>query len=105
MNASVVNETIESDRKPLPTTTVMKFNEKQLAFACAILWGASMLVMGVANVIWHGYGQGFLDVIASVYPGYHAVGSFLEVMIGTMYGILDGLVGGFVFAWLYNRLS
>ena len=83
----------------------MKFNEKQLAFACAILWGASMLVMGLANLVWHGYGQDFLNVMASVYPGYHAVGTLPQVAIGTAYGLVDGLVGGFVFAWLYNHLT
>lgn len=104
MSANVVNKIIENDQRSSTTTSVMKFNEKQLAVACAILWGASLLVMGVANIAWHGYGQAFLDVIASVYPGYHAGGSFLQVLIGTMYGVVDGLVGGFVFGWLYNRL-
>lgn len=74
MSANVVNKIIENDQRSSTTTSVMKFNEKQLAVACAILWGASLLVMGVANIAWHGYGQAFLDVIASVYPGYHAGG-------------------------------
>jgi hypothetical protein len=83
----------------------MKFNERQLALACGILWGAAMLVMGLANMAWNGYGQEFLKLMASVYPGYHGAGSLLQVLIGTGYGIVDGLVGGFVFGWLYNRLT
>jgi hypothetical protein len=83
----------------------MKFDEKGLALACAILWGAAMLFMCVANMVWSGYGQEFLKVMASVYPGYHAVGNISQVVIGTVYGILDGLAGGFVFGWLYNRLA
>ena len=83
----------------------MKFNERQLALACAILWGAAMLLMGVANMVWSGYGQDFLKVMASVYPGYHAVANLSQVVIGTVYGVVDGLVGGFVFGWLYNRLT
>ncbi len=47
----------------------MKFNIKALALACAILWGLVMLVMGLANLIWSGYGQQFLQTIASVYFG------------------------------------
>lgn len=83
----------------------MKFDEKGLALACAILWGAVMLFMGVANMVWSGYGQEFLKMMASVYPGYHAVAKLSQVVTGTLYGILDGLVGGFVFAWLYNRMT
>ena len=102
---NVVNKGMESDRNNSPITAVMKFNEKQLAVACAILWGACMLVIGLANIAWRGYGQDFLNVMASVYPGYHAAGSLLQVAIGTMYGFGDGLVGGFIFGWLYNHLT
>lgn len=73
--------------------------------ASGILWGVAMLSMGVANLIWSSYGQQFLQLMASVYPGYHANRSFAEVIVGTLYGFVDGLVGGAVFAWLYNRLA
>jgi hypothetical protein len=51
----------------------MKFSIRGLALACAILWGVTMLGMGLANLIWSGYGQQFLQTMASVYPGYHAL--------------------------------
>jgi len=82
----------------------MKFNIKALALASAILWGFAMLVMGLANSIWGSYGQ-FLQMMSSVYPGYHATRSIAEVIVGTLYGAGDGLVGGAVFAWLYNRFA
>jgi len=80
----------------------MKVNTKALAFACAILWGAAMLVMTLANLLWGNYGQDFLQFMASVYPGYHASRSIGEVIVGTLYGVTDGLIGGAVLAWLYN---
>jgi hypothetical protein len=80
----------------------MKFSVKGLARASGILWGAAMLGMGLANLIWSGYGQQFLQTMASVYFGYHATRSIAEVIIGAFYGFVDGLVGGAVFAWLYN---
>jgi len=43
--------------------------------------------------------------MSSVYPGYHATRSIAEVIVGTLYGVVDGLVGGAVFAWLYNQLA
>ncbi len=80
----------------------MKLNTKALALASAILWGLAMLLMSLANLIWGSYGQ-FLQIMSSVYPGYHATRSIAEVIVGTLYGAGDGLVGGAVFAWLYNQ--
>lgn len=83
----------------------MKFSPRGLAVASAILWGFAMLVVGLANLIWGGYGQQFLQMMSSVYPGYHATRSIVEVIVGTLYGAVDGLIGGVVFAWLYNQFA
>ena len=83
----------------------MKFSTKGLALASGILWGLAMLVMGLANLVWGSYGQQFLQLMASVYPGYHATRSIAEVIVGTLYGAVDGFVGGAVFAWLYNQFA
>ena len=80
----------------------MKLNPKALAITAALFWGATLLLTGIANLIWHGYGQAFLDLMASCYPGYHATASFGSVIVGTLYALLDGLIAGWVFAWLYN---
>ncbi|MGH9607488.1 MAG: hypothetical protein ACRD3N_17500 [Terracidiphilus sp.] len=80
----------------------MKLNVKALAFAGAILWGGCVLLMGIANLIWAGYGVQFLEWLASFYPGYHATRNFGEVVIVTLYALADGLIGGAIFAWLYN---
>jgi hypothetical protein len=81
----------------------MKFSVKGLALASGILWGAAILGMGLANLVWGSYGQQFLQLMASVYPGYHATRGIGEVIIGALYGFVDGLIGGAVFAWLYNQ--
>ena len=83
----------------------MKINTKALAMASGILWGLAMLGMGLANLIWSGYGQQFLQTMSSVYPGYHATRSIAEVVVGTLYGVVDGFVAGAVFAWLYNQFA
>ena len=81
----------------------MKLDVKAVAVVLALAWGIlGMFVTGLANLIWPGYGQAFLDVMASLYPGYTATASFGQVIIGVLYGILDGAVAGAVFAWLYN---
>jgi membrane protease YdiL (CAAX protease family) len=83
----------------------MKFNTRALALTSAILWGLAMLGMGLANLIWASYGHQFLQMMASIYPGYHATRSVPELIVGTLYGFVDGLIGGAVFAWLYNQFA
>ncbi|HUK24052.1 MAG TPA: hypothetical protein VLV49_05690 [Terriglobales bacterium] len=83
----------------------MKLNVKALALTGAIFWGACMLGMTLANLAWGNYGREFLEFMASIYPGYHATRSIGEVIVGTLYGATDGLIGGAIFAWLYNILT
>ncbi|MFZ0540355.1 MAG: bacteriophage holin [Candidatus Sulfotelmatobacter sp.] len=83
----------------------MKLNTKALALTSAILWGLAMLVTSLANLIWGNFGEQFLQTMSSVYPGYHATRSITEVIVGTLYGAVDGFVGGAVFAWLYNQFA
>jgi hypothetical protein len=68
----------------------MKLNVKALALTAGIVWALAVLLVGAANLLWSGYGGAFLQLMASVYPGYHATGS------------VDGAVCGLVFGWLYN---
>ena len=83
----------------------MKLDLKAMALTIGLVWGAAMFLAGVANLTWDGYGEDFLDLMASVYPGYDATASFGQVIIGTLYGLVDGAVGGAIVAWLYNRLA
>lgn len=83
----------------------MKFNIKALVLTVAILWGVAVFLTGIANLIWSGYGNTFLNCVASIYPGYHATGSFGDLIVGTLYALVDGAVAGLVFGWLYNLLG
>lgn len=80
----------------------MKLNVRALAFSAALIWGILMLLAGLANLIWPSYGREFLQMMSSVYPGYHATRSFGQVIVGTLYGLVDGAGGGAILAWLYN---
>jgi hypothetical protein len=83
----------------------MKFNIGALSLAVGLFWGGAILLVGVSNLIWPEYGRAFLQLAASLYPGYAAGATFGQVVIGTLYGLVDGAIGGAVFAWLYNWLS
>lgn len=83
----------------------MKLSLGALAITVAILWGGAVLVCGILNLIWPSYGVAFLQVVSSIYPGYHATRSLGSVVIGMLYAILDGAVCGLLFGWLYNRFA
>ncbi len=83
----------------------MKLNLKALALTAAILWAGSILMVGLANMVWPNYGKLFLEILSSIYPGYHVTGSIGSVLVGTGYGIVDGAIGGAIFAALYNKLT
>jgi len=75
---------------------------KGLAFAAGILWAAAVFLVGIGNLLWPSYGVAFLEVVRSIYPGYAGTAGFPGVLVGSLYALLDGLIGGAVFAWLYN---
>ena len=82
----------------------MGLNLKALATALGVGWGAGVFLVGLAHLVWPGYGTAFLDFVASIYPGYH-VGGFGTVIVGTLYAVLDGAVCGLIIGWVYNAVS
>ena len=83
----------------------MRLNTVAMAVAFGIFCGACVLVVGIANMIWPSYGQAFLQICAAIYPGYHSGTGVGSVIIGTIYALIDGFVGGAIFGWLYNLLA
>ena len=83
----------------------MQLNTAAMAVAFGIFWGACVLLLGLANMIWADYGRTVLQICASIYPGYHPGTGVGSVVIGTIYALIDGCVGGAILAWLYNRFA
>ena len=83
----------------------MRLNVTALGLTLGLIWGGAILVVGVANMIWPGYGGNFLDLTASIYPGHHPGSGVGSVIAGTLYGFVDGAIGGAVSGWLYNTLA
>jgi hypothetical protein len=82
----------------------MRLNVKGLAIASGLVWAGCVFCVGLAHLIWPGYGGAFLELASSIYPGY-MIGGFGSVIVGALYAFLDGAFGGAVFAWLYNAFS
>ena len=83
----------------------MKFDIKALALTAGLFWGLAILIVALANLVWPPYGRAFLDLSASIYPGYRPGTGFGSVITGTLYALVDGAICGALFAWLYNILS
>ena len=83
----------------------MKLSPQAMALTCGILLGGSILLVGVARLLAPGYGEDYLEVFAAIYPGFGEEGGFVNILIGTVWGFVDGLILGFLVAWLYNRFS
>ena len=83
----------------------MKLNIKALGITAAVFWGISILFIALLNMMWPGYGQAVLDLVASIYPGYDGTASIGQALIGTGYGVVDGFIGGAIFAWVYNQFA
>lgn len=83
----------------------MRLDPRALATVGAVLVGGTLLVAGMTNLVVTGYGLALLDVAASIYPGYHGPTGIVSVLVVTLYGLADGAIGGWIVAWLYNRLA
>jgi hypothetical protein len=83
----------------------MRINVIALSIAAGLIWGAAIFIVAFAHSIWPSYGGAFLELAASIYSGYDADPGIGSIIIGTLYGLVDGAIAGAVFGWLYNFLS
>lgn len=80
----------------------MQLSVKALTIVAAVLWGGGILLTGLINLAVPTYGVECLRLMSSVYPGFHGSRTFVDVLVGTGYGVVDGAIAGFLFGWLYN---
>ncbi|MBU2101376.1 hypothetical protein KKH05_01515, partial [Patescibacteria group bacterium] len=72
----------------------MRLDSKTFGMACGVIWGGLMALMTILNLIplFGGYAGEMLLVFGGIYPGYDI--SWLGVIVGGLYGFVDGFVGG-----------
>ena len=80
----------------------MSLNIKAMALTIGAVWGGSFLFTGLANLVVETYGIAYLELGASIYPGYNGPAGFGSVIVVTLYAVLDGAVVGAILAWIYN---
>jgi hypothetical protein len=80
----------------------MKLNIKAFALACGLIWGLGLFLLTWWIIAFEG-ATGDVTFIGRVYRGYSI--SPAGSIYGLLWALVDGAVGGAIFAWLYNLLS
>lgn len=80
----------------------MKLDIKAFALACGIIWGLGVFLLTWWVIAFEG-ASGDRTLIGLVYRGYSL--SPAGSVVGLVWGFFDGVVGGALFAWLYNLLA
>lgn len=80
----------------------MKLNVKAFALTCGLIWGLGLFCLTWWIILWDGQ-ISEPNLIARVYRGYAITP--LGSLIGLAWALVDGAVGGAIFAWLYNLLA
>jgi hypothetical protein len=80
----------------------MRLNVKAFALTAGLFWGSGLFFIAWWIMFFEG-ATGEPTLIGQIYRGYSIspVGS----LIGLGWGVVDGLVGGAVFSWLYNTIA
>ena len=80
----------------------VKLNVKAFALTCGILWGFGLFFLTWWIIAFDGPGNSPM-LLGRIYRGYSL--SPIGSVVGLVWAFFDGLVGGALFAWVYNRLA
>ncbi len=80
-----------------------KLDAKSLALAIGIMWSIGVLSLSLIALVSQDYLHNIVGFLSSVYIGYDL--SFIGIIIGMIWGFFDAAIGGFLIAWLYNKLT
>ena len=80
----------------------MKLNVKAFGLACGLIWGLGLFFLTWWVIAFEGTTHQ-ITMIGHLYRGYNI--SPMGSVIGLGWGFFDALIGGVVFAWLYNLLT
>ncbi len=77
----------------------MKLNVRALALTCGILWGLGIFLATLWIILFDGATHE-VTILGRIYRGYNI--SVAGGLFGLLWGFIDGLIGGAIFAWVYN---
>jgi hypothetical protein len=79
----------------------MRLDVRAFALACGLLWGLGLFVLTWWIILFDGPSSD-PTFLGQIYRGYAVtpIGS----VVGLAWALVDGAIGGAIFAWLYNAL-
>jgi len=80
----------------------MRLDVKAFALTCGLVWGFGVFFLTWWIMAFDG-ATGQMTILGQVYRGYRL--SPLGSVVGLIWAFPDGLIGGALFAWLYNLLA
>ena len=80
----------------------IKLNIKAFALTCSLIWGLGLFFLTWWIIMFDG-AQSDPGMLGMIYRGYSITPA--GSVIGLVWAALDGLIGGAIFAWLYNVLA
>ena len=80
-----------------------KLNEKALAISLGFLWSLTILFLSIIAMMSETYLHNVIGFFSSIYLGYSL--SFTGILIGIVWAFIDAAIGGWLLAWLYNKLA
>ncbi len=80
----------------------MKLNVRAFGLTCALIWGLGLFVLTWWIIAFDGQ-TGEATTFGRISRGYSI--SALGSVIGLVWAFFDGLIGGAIFAWLYNLIA
>jgi hypothetical protein len=80
----------------------MKLDIKAFSLSCGLTWGFGIFCLTWWIIAFEG-ATGQMTLIGHLYRGYNV--SPIGSLIGLLWALPDGLIGGAIFAWLYNLFA
>jgi len=75
---------------------------KTVGIALGLFWALSVFILGLTSLLFN-YGTDWVTLLSGVYMGYSP--TWGGIFMGTLWGFFDGLIGGVLFALIYNWVS
>ncbi|MBA7656657.1 hypothetical protein ES703_64584 [subsurface metagenome] len=80
----------------------MRLNVKAFALTCGLVWGLGLFLLTWWIIAFEGSTKE-ITLIGQVYRGFNISPS--GSVIGLIWALADGTIGGAIFAWLYNLIA
>ena len=80
----------------------MRLNVRAFALTCGLVWGVGIFLITWWIIAFEGV-SGDVTFLGRVYRGYNI--SPLGSVIGLVWALADGAIGGAIFAWLHNLIA